>query len=190
MTSRSSERETWKPVAGFEGYYEVSDRGRVRSCTRTVTMRNGVPRPIKGRVLSQASFNGKGHYKAVTLSRGGKQTHAGVHRLVAEAFVQNPMNYPEVNHKDEDKSNNSAENLEWCDRRYNNTYGTAKVRAAVTQGKPVLQLKDGRIINAWPSEGLAAQFTGASQSGISACCRVEMKTSGGFGWMWAPWDGR
>lgn len=74
----------------------------------------------------------------------------------------------------------------------NNTYGTAKIRAAVTSGKPVLQksLEDGHIINAWATEGLAATFTCATQSGISMCCRGETKSSGGFAWEWAPWSGR
>ena len=183
-------KEIWKEVAGFEGLYEVSNLGRVRGCTRTVTMKNGVPRPIKGKILKTAPYNGEGNYCGAVLSKNGVTKKFAVHRLVAEAFIPNPHEYPEINHKDEDKTNNAVYNLEWCDRKYNNTYGTAKLRCAVTQGKPVLQLKDGRIINAWPTEGLAAQFTGASQGGISACCRGEMKTSGGFGWMWAPWNGQ
>ena len=182
--------EVWKEVAGFEGYYEVSNLGRVRSCTRTVLMKNGVPRPVKGRILKTLPYNGEGNYRGAVLSKNGKQKKYAVHRIVAEAFIPNPNGYTEINHKDEDEANNCVDNLEWCDRRYNNTYGTAKIRAAVAQGKPVLQIKDGRIVNAWPTEGLAAQFTGASQSGISACCRGEMKTSGGFSWMWAPWTGR
>lgn len=147
--------ERWLPVAGFEGYYEVSDHGRVRSVDRVVTFKYGV------------------------------------HRLVATAFIPNPDNLPEVNHKDENKNNNRVENLEWCDRQYNNTYGTAKMRAAITQGKPVLQLdENGEIINAWPTAGMAAAFTKATQGGIDGCCRGENKTSGGYGWRWAPWAKR
>ena len=182
--------EIWKPIAGFEGYYEVSNRGRIRSVDRIVTMKNGRKRLTQGKMLKPFVYNGDGNYTGVVLSKDGNHRKHSIHRLVAQAFVPNPNNLPEVNHKDENKTNNCAENLEWCDRKYNNTYGTAKVRAAVTQGKPVLQLKDGRIVNAWPTEGLAAQFTGASQGGISACCRGEMKTSGGYGWMWAPWTGQ
>ena len=182
--------EIWKPVVGFEGYYEVSNRGRVRSLDRTVVMKDGKKRFTRGKMLKPVVYNGKRHYHGVVLSKEGYHKRHSIHRLVAQAFIPNQDNLPEINHKDEDKTNNCVENLEWCDRKYNNAYGTAKIRAAVTQGKPVLQLKDGRIINAWPTEGLAAQFTGATQGGISGCCRGEYQTSGGYGWMWAPWTGQ
>jgi hypothetical protein len=151
-------------------------------------MKNSVKRPVKGKTLLQGRYNSKTCYRGVTLCKDGVQYKKAVHRLVAEAFIPNPGNLPEINHIDEDKQNNRVDNLEWCDRKYNNTYGTAKIRAAVTQGKPVLQLDtQGNIINGWPSMGLAACFTGASEGGISACCRGEMKTSGGYGWRIAPW---
>lgn len=180
--------EKWLPVVGYEGHYEVSDKGRVRSLDRMITMKNGITRKTEGRILAPQNSNGQGRYRAVTISRDGIAKRVSIHRLVAEAFIPNPNGFKEINHKDEDKTNNHVENLEWCDRQYNNTYGTAKVRAAVTQGKPVLQLDgDGNVINGWPSMGLAAMFTGASQGGISACCRGEISSSGGYGWKLAPW---
>lgn len=184
--------ERWLPVAGFEGYYEVSDQGRVRSVDRVVTFKDGVTkRATRGKLLTLSAWNGAGNYLSVPLCKGGKTKKYGVHRLVATAFIPNPDNLPEVNHKDENKNNNRVENLEWCDRQYNNTYGTAKMRAAITQGKPVLQLdENGEIINAWPTAGMAAAFTKATQGGIDGCCRGENKTSGGYGWRWAPWAKR
>ena len=181
--------EVWLPIKGYEGYYEVSSLGRVRSLPRVVTLSNGVKRPTPGKVLKQSAY-GRG-YKAVGLTKNNVPDKRSVHRLVAEAFVPNDEGLPEVNHIDEDKHNNRADNLEWCDRRYNNAYGTTKMRAAASSGKPVLQksLDDGHIINAWATEGLAAAFTGATQSGISMCCRGESKSSGGFAWEWAPWSG-
>lgn len=179
--------EKWRPVVGFEGYYEVSDWGRVRSLDRIVVMKNGHKRITHGKLLTQGRYNSKASYRGVTLCKDGIPLKTSVHRLVATAFIPNPKNLPEVNHKDEDKQNNRASNLEWCDRKYNNTYGTAKLRAAITQGKPVLQLKGEKIVNAWPSAGMAAAFTAATQGGISSCCRGEMKTSGGYGWRLAPW---
>lgn len=179
--------EEWRSVVGYEGYYEVSNLGEVRSLERVVKMKDGSTRITHGKTLTQGRYNSKSNYRAVALCKDGQTKKASVHSLVAKAFIPNPDNLPEINHKDENKQNNRVDNLEWCDRRYNNTYGTAKFRAAVTQGKPVLQIKDGRIVNAWPSEGLAAMFTGASQTGISACLRGLCKTSGGYEWQLAPW---
>lgn len=180
-------QEIWRSIQGYEGLYEVSNIGNVRSLDRIVKMKNGANRTTYGKMLSKTSYNSTSCYEGVTLCKGGICKKYSVHRLVADAFIPNPDDLPEINHKDEDKRNNNADNLEWCDRRYNNTYGTAKFRAAMTQGKPVLQLLDGKIINGWPSMGLAAAFTGASQSGISACCHGVGKTSGGYEWRFAPW---
>jgi hypothetical protein len=178
-------KEEWKPIKGYEGFYEVSDQGRIKSVARTLIMKNGVRRPIKEKIIN-GSAQASG-YLNVTLSKNGTCEKLRIHRIVAEAFVPNPDHMPEVNHKDENKQNNAAANLEWCDRKYNNIYGTAKLRSAITQGKPVLQILDGEIVNAWPSAGMAAAFTNATQGGISSCCRGEMKTSGGYEWKLAPW---
>lgn len=107
--------EQWKPVAGYEGDYEVSNFGRVRSLKRSTY----------GRIL-RPCFDGRKHYLHVSLSKNGVSTVKNVHRIVAIAFLENPDNLPEVNHKDEDKTNNCANNLEWCSHVYNNRYGSKR----------------------------------------------------------------
>jgi len=120
-----------KPVKGYEGYYEVDCLGRVYSLDRVISVNdNGrvYDKPIAGKVMGQTvKSNG---YKSVTLTKDGKCKAFYVHRLVAEAFIPNPDNLPMVNHKDEDKTNNFAENLEWCTNEYNVNYGTGKSRRA------------------------------------------------------------
>ena len=120
--------EIWRPIVGYEGLYEVSSYGRVRSLDRYVKGKSY--RLHKGKVLSPGK-NSRGYLSAV-LSYNGKHKAITVHRLVAETFLPNPDNLPEINHKDEDKTNNSVDNLEWCDRSYNNNYGTARIRAKET----------------------------------------------------------
>ena len=99
-------KEVWKDVKGYEGLYQVYDFGNVRSLDRTINSRS-----ICGRRLKQ--FNDKNGYKKVVLFKKGSHIYIGVHRLVAQAFIPNPNNYPQVNHKDENKSNNCVNNLEW-----------------------------------------------------------------------------
>lgn len=118
--------EEWRPVIGYEGLYEVSSYGRVRSVDRYVKTCYGSYRLHKGKVLSPG-IRPDG-YLVVSL----QYKMFRVHRIVAEAFLPNPDNLPQVNHKDEDKSNNRVDNLEWCDSKYNNNYGTARIRAKET----------------------------------------------------------
>ena len=118
--------EEWRPVVGYEGLYEVSNTGRVRSIDRYVKTCYGSYRLHKGKVLSPG-IRPDG-YLVVSL----QYRMFRVHRIVAEAFLPNPDNLPQVNHKDEDKSNNRVDNLEWCTAKYNNNYGTARIRAKET----------------------------------------------------------
>ena len=119
--------EIWKEIKGFEGYYEVSDLGRVRSVDRVVYDKvRKCNRLLKGKILTVRD-NGNG-YKCVMFCKDHKLYNRYVHRLVAEAFILNPDNYDYVNHRDENKGNNSKSNLEWCDGTYNNNYGTRTKR--------------------------------------------------------------
>ena len=128
-----------KPVLGYEGYYEVDPFGRVFGLDRVVTVTDGdrvYKKPIAGKQMKQ-NMHDKG-YKTVSLTKDGKTRTHFVHRLVAEAFIPNPDNFPQVNHKDEDKTNNFLENLEWCTNEYNLTYGTARKRQArKVKGRPL-----------------------------------------------------
>lgn len=116
--------EEWRDIIGYEGLYQVSNLGRIRSVRRRLCngkIRNG---------SNVAAFPDAFGYWRVKLHVGGIGKRFMVHRLVARAFVENPNNLPYVNHKDEDKSNNAACNLEWCDQRYNINYGTRTEKAS------------------------------------------------------------
>ena len=124
-----------KPVEGYEGYYEVDQFGRVYALDRIVHVSdNGreYDKPLKGGQMKQ-HMHSKG-YKTVVLTKNGKSETVYVHRLVAGAFINNPEGLPFINHKDEDKTNNFAENLEWCTNEYNVNYGTGKERRARCMG--------------------------------------------------------
>lgn len=109
--------EEWRPVRGYEGLYEVSASGKVRSTKRGIILK--------------PCFDGRKQYVHVNLWKDGVQKTTNVHRIVAMAFIPNPNGLPEINHIDEDKTNNAASNLEWCDHIYNSRYGS---RPAAFQG--------------------------------------------------------
>ena len=125
--------EEWRPVVGYEGLYEVSNLGRVRSVDGYVKSKGESYRLHKGKVLSPAKDTIG--YLFVILHCNGKCKTIRIHRLVAQAFLLNPDNLTEVNHKDEDKTNNSVDNLEWCDHKYNMNFGTRNIRSKDTHIK-------------------------------------------------------
>lgn len=154
-------QEAWCSVVGFEGLYEVSNLGRVRS--------------LKANKILQPAIKSNG-YQVVILSRHWTETsHKLVHRLVAEAFIPNPGNLPQVHHKDENKCNNCADNLEWCTAVYNVRQSTAKI---------VQQIKDGKVIAEYPSTYAAAKATGNYACSIAKCCRGDKKYPHPGGYVW------
>ena len=171
------EQEIWKDIAGYEGKYMVSSLGRVKSLNYRHTGREQMLEPGK---------NSRG-YLTVALCKNGKQKTRCVHRLVAQAFIPNPGNLPDVNHKDENKENNRVYNLEWCDRKYNINYGTHNERMAKNmtgpkKAKPVLCVETGVV---YPSAMEAERQTEAHNTHIISCCCGKRKTTGGYHWKYA-----
>lgn len=168
--------EIWKDVVGYEGLYQVSNQGRVRS------LYFGKIRMLKQRKLRTG-------YMQVGLTKTKKIKFYNVHRLVSAAFIPNPDNLPEVNHKDEDKTNNTVENLEWCDRKYNINYGNRLVKLSekmtnrVDRSKPILQYTlDGTFVKEWNSISEIKRFLGYSKYCIIECCRFYFKQAYGYIW--------
>ena len=117
-------KEVWKDIKGYEGLYQVSNLGRIKSVDRIIKRKKNGDYFQKGRILNlQIAKNG---YYICKLSYQNKKPSKNVHKLVAEAFISNPNNYPCINHKDENKLNNNVNNLEWCTCKYNNNYGKKK----------------------------------------------------------------
>lgn len=114
--------EVWKPVKYYEGLYEISNYGRVKSIERVIQDKNGKNKVVHEKYITQHD-NGRG-YLFVSLWKDNKTKKEYVHRLVAITFIPNPEKLPQVNHIDEDKQNNYVDNLEWCTCQYNNNYGT------------------------------------------------------------------
>lgn len=157
--------EEWKPVEHFEGLYEVSNLGNVRS------LRSGA--------LRKPVVNKSTGYAAVVLCGSTYKQTLTVHRLVAKAFVENPNSYDFVNHIDENKLNNNAWNLEWCTKAYNNTYNGKTQRCC----KKVAQInpETGEQV-IWPSAKAASRMNIANYKNISACCRGKRNKAGGYKW--------
>lgn len=172
--------ENWKDIAGYEGLYQVSDKGRIKSICSHVRLQNGELMKKKPHILKPQNRCG---YRCVNLFKDGSLHTVNIHRLVAESFLPNPHNYPVVNHKDENKTNNNVGNLEWCSHVYNLNYGTAKRRRAISQGKVVLQLdKNGVLIKRHLTLMDACRETSINFQNISLCCNNKRKTAGGYCW--------
>ena len=160
----------WRYIPEYAGRYVVSDTGIIY---------DAVKRRVKKATVSNSG------YASVGLCHNGVRDYYRVHRLVAQAFVPNPASLPEVNHKDEDKLNNVASNLEWCDRIYNCRYGTRTARSAEGHSVAVEQLlPDGTVVKIWKSMAEAGR-AGYSFRMVSACCTGTKKSHRGYLWRYA-----
>ena len=173
-------KEEWKDIKGYESLYQISNLGRIKGLNRYVKNNHSV-RYIKERIL-KPNKNKDGYYTISFWTKGKMKQHY-IHRLVAQAFLDNPNNYPIVNHKDENPNNNNSLNLEWCNYKYNNDYGTRKIKSMINQGKKVNQFDlQGNFIKQWNSTREIERTLKISHSVISKCCREKQKTSHGYIW--------
>lgn len=162
--------ERWMPIPNYEGIYEVSDKGRVRTLRTNKII---TPKNIKG-------------YSAVRLYKDGKDRQMYIHRIVALVFIPNPENLPEVNHKDENPKNNCVDNLEWCSPKYNINYGTGKARALkkrmplLKRCKTVQKDGSGNVVAVYGSIKEAAEKTGFKHQNIQACCAGKQRRCHGY----------
>lgn len=168
---------TWKDVNGYEGLYLVSSEGDILSLPRTVKTRNAsgcitIHRKAK-RIKPRLRGRGDLMYQAVTLSKDGKSKTYSLHRIVALAFIPNPENYDEINHKDENPLNNRVDNLEWCTRQYNIDY---------SKSKRVAQYLNGEKIAEYKSISYASELTGIKRTSINNALGGWSRTAGGYEW--------
>lgn len=197
--------EIWKDIEGFEGRYQISNLGNVKS------LRYGGRDEVRNLV---PKINNKG-YEWVELILNGKRSCLQIHRLVAIAFIPNPYNYPIINHKDENPRNNSVDNLEWCDHKYNVHYyldrhrdqflenvrkpkkrkpgyhrssnGRTRTRAGVYNSyklkSKVAQVdKNGNVVKVWDCVRQIERDEHKSQWSITQCCNGKRKTAYGYTW--------
>lgn len=195
-------QEEWRAIKGYEGMYEVSSHGRVKSLKRMTTSSVGrKPAPVKERILSGGiNLNG---YRFLYLCKYGKLQRFYVHRLVALTFIDNPHNYPNINHKDENRLNNCVENLEWCTQKYNVNYGGCREKIRMfnlsdknpNRGrhrpekfkekvrKPIIQLdRDGNVVNEWDSAKTAGATLGIFPQQITAACKKKILSYKNYIW--------
>ena len=151
------EKEVWKDIDGFEGFYQVSSFGRVKSKQRTIIRKDGKPLNLNERILKPGTARG---YLVVALHDGSNRKDISVHRLVASAFVPNPNCKNQVNHKDEDKTNNHYLNLEWVTQRENINYGTGNTRKSKALQKRTTVIDPDGCRHLFSSRREAARFAG------------------------------
>jgi len=189
-------QEIWKDVNGYEGLYQVSNLGRVKRLSRTIRHSEGNTSLIKGKLISPKTE--KDGYVRVSLSNSGRKKTHNIHRLVCFSFIKNPNNKPDVNHINGIKSDNSLSNLEWCTKSEN-------MRHAIESGlhtqigkshhrygkhgsenpcsKPVVRYDlDMNFISRYDNIKIASESLGIFAQNISATCRGNQNTAGGFKW--------
>ena len=168
--------EIWRDIDGYEGLYQISDKGRVKS------LKYG-----KERIL-RPGIDGSGYY-FIILYNDSVSKHFKLHRLVAQTFIPNLYNKPQVNHLDENKLNNSVNNLEWATAKENTNYGTRNEKAGYSLSRPILQYsKSGEFIKEWRSASEVERLLGINHSHIIQSCKGKRKSAGGFVWRYKEKD--
>ena len=167
--------EEWKDIPNHKGLYKISDLGNVKSLYSNKILKPSID---------------KYGYTRFSATKDKIQKTLIIHRLVAKLFIPNPNNLPQVNHKDEDKLNNSIDNLEWCTSTYNHSYGTGNIRRKVNQkAKAVVQYTtNNSYINSFFSIKEAERVTGIKSYNISAVCKNKRKIAGGYIWSYEKLD--
>lgn len=176
--------EIWKDIKGYEELYQVSNLGNIKSKDKIIdTTKNKINK--KGILLKQ--YKDKGGYMRVCLTKNNIRKMYFVHRIVALNFIKNNGKLPFINHKDENKQNNCVTNLEWCNRKYNNNYGTRSTRAGLKCRKKINQYDlDGNFIKTYDSV-MKAKKENSSSCGthISEVCKGKRKSAYGYIWRYA-----
>lgn len=188
-------KEVWKDIKNFKGY-QVSNFGNIRSVDRESIQWNGhknIKVLYKGKMLKKQTTKG---YLTAVLWKDKKMYNKKIHRLVAEAFISNPNEYPIVNHIDGNKKNNNVANLEWCTYSHNvseayklglmaisDKHKEKARQVGLSTGKAVMQIDlNGNVVNIFCSGRQASLLLGISQGNISSCCSGRMKTYKGYKW--------
>lgn len=198
-------KEIWNDIIGYEGLYKVSNLGFIKSLSRSVTGRDfKVKKYNNERILKPSPYSNG--YLGITLCKNGISKQFILHRIIAIHFIPNPKNFSEINHKDENKTNNCINNLEWCSHKYNANYGT-KIKRTIEsfkkngsvsgknnsmfgrkgadnpKSKPVIQLTLlGKKISEYPSIRIASKKKNVNPASICAVCKGKLMTCGGFKW--------
>lgn len=186
--------EEWVDIVDYEGYYQISNYGNIKSLSRKV-LRGTYFLTIPEKKI-KSFINNRG-YKVVTLHKNKITKSFLIHRLVAQAFIDNPLNYPYVNHKDENPLNNNSTNLEWCTQKYNVNYGNAQAKLTsskleANKGYSIAQYSiEGNLINTYKSASQVERELGFKTSPILHCCRGGYYKNGkwqsvlqSYGYIW------
>ena len=175
------QNEIWKEIKDYTNYY-VSNKGNILNIYEKAIKRNSKEKGIAFRIL-KPTIDSNG-YCCICLYKNNVSKIFKVHRLVAEAFIKNPKNLPQINHKDENKYNNIVDNLEWCTQQYNMNYGCRNEKVSKNQSKyKIIQMdKNNNIIKIWDNIWELTHNTNFKKYNIYCCCRGKYKTAYGYKW--------